>query len=70
MTIGLFTSTTPALPGGGSVTTKHSSTLTDSIIRLCYVEARGEMLHSVLPLKMRGSPHTPVFMDHGDAAHD
>ena len=33
-TAGLFTSTTPSLLGGGSVTEKHISTLTDSIILL------------------------------------
>jgi circadian clock protein KaiC len=54
---GLFTSTTPSLLGGGSVTEKHISTLTDSIVLLRYVEAYGEMLRSVNMLKMRGSAH-------------
>jgi circadian clock protein KaiC len=54
---GLFTSTTPNLLGGGSVTEKHISTLTDSIILLRYVEAYGEMLRSINVLKMRGSAH-------------
>ena len=54
---GLFTSTTPNLLGGGSVTEKHISTLTDSIILLRYVEAYGEMLRSINVLKMRGSEH-------------
>ena len=54
---GLFTSTTPELLGGGTVTEKHISTLTDSIILLRYVEARGEMLRSLAVLKMRGSRH-------------
>jgi circadian clock protein KaiC len=56
-TAGLFTSTTPSLMGGGSVTEKHISTLTDSIILLRYVETYGEMLRSIVLLKMRGSHH-------------
>ena len=56
-TAGLFTSTTPSLLGGGSVTEKHISTLTDSIILLRYVEVFGEMLRSITVLKMRGSQH-------------
>ena len=56
-TAGLFTSTTPSLLGGGSVTEKHISTLTDSIILLRYVESYGEMLRSIVLLKMRGSHH-------------
>jgi circadian clock protein KaiC len=56
-TAGLFTSTTPSLMGGGSVTEKHISTLTDSIILLRYVESYGEMLRSIVLLKMRGSQH-------------
>ena len=54
---GLFTSTTQSLLGGGSVTEKHISTLTDSIILLRYVEFEGEMRRSITVLKMRGSPH-------------
>lgn len=54
---GLFTSTTPSLLGGGSVTEKHISTLTDSIILLRYVELEGEMRRSITVLKMRGSEH-------------
>ena len=56
-TAGLFTSTTPSLLGGGSVTEKHISTLTDSIILLRYVEMFGEMRRSITVLKMRGSEH-------------
>jgi KaiC/GvpD/RAD55 family RecA-like ATPase len=56
-TVGLFTSTTPSLLGGGSVTEKHISTLTDSIILLRYVESFGVMLRSLVLLKMRGSLH-------------
>jgi circadian clock protein KaiC len=54
---GLFTSTTPSLLGGGSVTEKHISTLTDSIILLRYVEVMGQMQRSINVLKMRGSSH-------------
>jgi circadian clock protein KaiC len=56
-TTGLFTSTTASLLGGSSVTEKHISTLTDSIILLRYVESYGEMLRSLVLLKMRGSRH-------------
>jgi circadian clock protein KaiC len=56
-TAGLFTSTTPSLLGGGSVTEKHISTLTDSIVLLRYVESFGRMLRSLVVLKMRGSHH-------------
>ncbi|MCA9910178.1 MAG: circadian clock protein KaiC, partial [Anaerolineae bacterium] len=42
-TAGLFTSTTPALLGGTSITEAHISTITDSIIILRYVEIFGEM---------------------------
>jgi circadian clock protein KaiC len=54
---GLFTSTTPALMGGPSITESHISTLTDSIILLRYVEAFGEMKRGLTVLKMRGSIH-------------
>lgn len=56
-TTGLFTSTTPSLLGGGSVTEKHISTLTDSILLLRYVEVLGRMRRSLTVLKMRGSEH-------------
>lgn len=54
---GLFTATTASLLGGGSVTEKHISTLTDSIILLRYVELEGQMRRSLTVLKMRGSAH-------------
>jgi circadian clock protein KaiC len=54
---GLFTSTTASLLGGSSVTEKHISTLTDSIILLRYVETRGRMRRALTVLKMRGSVH-------------
>ncbi len=54
---GLFTSTTPTLLGGSSVTETHISTITDSIILLRYVEIFGEMRRGLTVLKMRGSEH-------------
>ncbi|HEX8905266.1 MAG TPA: circadian clock protein KaiC, partial [Longimicrobiaceae bacterium] len=54
---GLFTSTTPSLMGGTSITESHISTLTDSIILLRYVETFGEMKRGITVLKMRGSLH-------------
>ncbi len=54
---GLFTSTTPTLTGGTSVTETHISTLTDLIILLRYVEMYGEMKRGLTVLKMRGSMH-------------
>jgi circadian clock protein KaiC len=54
---GLFTSTTPTLMGGSSITETHISTLTDSIILLRYVEMFGEMKRGLTVLKMRGSLH-------------
>jgi len=54
---GLFTSTTPTLLGGSSVTEAHISTITDSIILLRYVEMYGEMRRGLTVLKMRGSMH-------------
>lgn len=54
---GLFTSTTPTLMGGTSITEGHISTLTDSIILLRYVEMFGDMRRGLTVLKMRGSAH-------------
>jgi len=54
---GLFTSTTPSLMGGTSITEAHISTITDSIILLRYVETYGEMRRGITVLKMRGSRH-------------
>jgi circadian clock protein KaiC len=54
---GLFTSTTPTLFGGTSVTEGHISTITDSIILLRYVEMYGEIRRGIAVLKMRGSAH-------------
>jgi circadian clock protein KaiC len=54
---GLFTSTTPTLTGGTSVTEAHISSITDSIVLLRYVELYGEMRRGLTVLKMRGSSH-------------
>ena len=54
---GFFTSTTPSLMGGTSITEAHISTITDSIILLRYVEMLGEMRRALTVLKMRGSMH-------------
>jgi circadian clock protein KaiC len=56
-TAGLFTSTTPTLMGGSSVTEAHISTITDTIILLRYVEMFGEMRRALTVLKMRGAGH-------------
>jgi circadian clock protein KaiC len=55
--VGLYTSTTPTLLGGTSITEAHISTITDSIILLRYVELYGEMRRGLTVLKMRGSAH-------------
>jgi circadian clock protein KaiC len=54
---GLFTSTTPTLTGGASVTEAHISSITDTIVLLRYVELFGEMRRGLTVLKMRGSTH-------------
>lgn len=54
---GLFTSTSPSLLGGTSVTESHISTITDTIILLRYVELFGEIRRGMTVLKMRGSKH-------------
>ncbi|MGN7610499.1 circadian clock protein KaiC [Magnetococcales bacterium HHB-1] len=54
----LFTSTTPRLSGGDSITEAHISTITDIIILLRYVEVDGFMRRGIAIIKMRGSQHT------------
>jgi circadian clock protein KaiC len=69
---GLFTSTTPTLMGGESITEAHISTITDSIILLRYVETFGEMRRGLTVLKMRGSRHDKdirEFAIDGDGMH-
>lgn len=53
----LFTSTTPKLSGGDSITEAHISTITDAIILLRYVELSGVMRRGITIIKMRGSQH-------------
>jgi circadian clock protein KaiC len=60
---GLFTSTTPSLLGGYSITEAHISTITDSIILLRYVEMYGEMRRGITVLKMRGSMHDKDILE-------
>ncbi len=60
---GLFTSTTPMLLGGTSVTEAHISTITDSIILLRYVEMFGEMKRGLTIIKMRGSSHDKLIRE-------
>ncbi|OQX25818.1 MAG: circadian clock protein KaiC [Desulfobacteraceae bacterium IS3] len=66
---GLFTSTTPTLMGGTSVTEAHISTLTDSIILLRYVEIYGEMRRGITVLKMRGSQHDKEIREYSIDDH-
>lgn len=54
---GLFTSTAAGLFGGASVTDRHISTITDTIILLRYVEVLGDLRRVLTVLKMRGSNH-------------
>jgi circadian clock protein KaiC len=53
----LFTSTTPQLSGGESVTETHISTITDVIVLLRYVEINGALRRGIAVIKMRGSQH-------------
>lgn len=53
----LFTSTTPQLSGGESITEAHISTITDVIMLLRYVEIGGVLRRGIAVIKMRGSQH-------------
>lgn len=53
----LFTSTSPRLSGGDSITEAHISTITDAIILLRYVEIDGVLRRGITVIKMRGSQH-------------
>ncbi len=66
----LFTSTTPKLSGGDSITEAHISTITDAIILLRYIEIEGELRRGIAVIKMRGSQHAKgvyefTIDDHG-----
>ena len=70
--VGLFTSTTPELMGGTSITETHISTITDSIILLRYVELFGQMRRGITVLKMRGSFHEKQIREYsidGEGMH-
>lgn len=69
---GLFTSVTPSLMGGTSITEAHISTITDSIILLRYVEMFGEIGRGIAVLKMRGSAHDKQIREYkidGEGIH-
>lgn len=53
----LYTSATPRLSGGDSITEAHISTITDAIILLRYVEIGSDLRRGVSVVKMRGSQH-------------
>ncbi|MBD0319893.1 MAG: circadian clock protein KaiC [Gemmatimonadetes bacterium] len=63
-TAGMLTSTSTSISGGHSVTEKHISTLTDTILLLRYVESFGELKRALLVLKMRGSPHDATIREY------
>lgn len=57
----LFTSSSPSLSGGDSITDAHISTITDAILLLRYVEKKGALSRGVIIIKMRGSEHDKQF---------
>lgn len=57
----LFTSSSPSLSGGDSITDAHISTITDAIVLLRYVERDGALSRGVIIIKMRGSQHDKRF---------
>jgi circadian clock protein KaiC len=57
----LFTSSSPKLSGGDSITDAHISTITDAILLLRYVEKKGALSRGVIIIKMRGSKHDKQF---------
>lgn len=54
---GLFTSTTPEIFGGPSITEANVSTVTDAVVLLRYIELQGRIRRGITLLKMRGSGH-------------
>lgn len=60
----LFTSSSPSLSGGDSITDAHISTITDAIVLLRYVERAGELSRGVIIIKMRGSQHDKRFHEY------
>jgi circadian clock protein KaiC len=68
----LFTSSSPKLSGGDSITDAHISTITDAILLLRYVETRGSLSRGIIIIKMRGSKHDKQFhefMIDGEGLH-
>lgn len=59
----LFTSSSPRLSGGDSITDTHISTITDAIVLLRYVEKGGALSRGAMIIKMRGSQHTKRFFE-------
>lgn len=59
----LFTSSSPSLSGGDSITDAHISTITDAIVLLRYVEREGALSRGVIIIKMRGSQHDKQFYE-------
>lgn len=57
----LFTSSSPKLSGGDSITDAHISTITDAILLLRYVESHGALSRGIIIIKMRGSKHDKQF---------
>lgn len=57
----LFTSSSPRLSGGDSITDAHISTITDAILLLRYVEREGMLSRGIIIIKMRGSQHDKRF---------
>lgn len=66
---GLFTSTTPELFGGPSITEANISTITDAVVLLRYIELEGRIRRGIAVLKMRGSGHDLFIREYsiGDA---
>lgn len=60
----LFTSTSPKLSGGDSITDTHISTITDAIVLLRYIESDGFLKRGLVVLKMRGSAHDKAFREY------
>jgi len=60
----LFTSSSPSLSGGISITDAHISTITDAIVLLRYVEQNGKLSRGVIIIKMRGSEHDKQFHEY------
>lgn len=53
----LFTSSSPQLSGGDSVTDAHISTITDAILLLRYIQVGSSLKRGLVIIKMRGSQH-------------